>query len=120
MFQDEGETSGVGYFFVNTGRSVAVFKEIRHQLVLLEGDFPRMADYVIAENMPEHRVIMSGQPGSMFACLMKDTMTVGKCVDFQRRKATFWFYGYAKFDDVFRREHEWRYRFRYRRVDGAC
>jgi hypothetical protein len=46
-------------------------------------------------------------------------MTVGKCVDFQKRQAAFWFYGYVKFADVFGREHEWRYRFRYKRGDGA-
>jgi hypothetical protein len=69
--------------------------------------------------VPEQRVVMPGQSSMIMACLMEDTMTVGKCVEFQKRKGIFWFYGYVKFDDVFGREHEWRYRFSYKRGYGG-
>jgi hypothetical protein len=69
--------------------------------------------------MPEQRVVMPAQQSMIMTCLMEDTMTVGKCVEFQKRKGTFWFYGYVKFDDVFGREHEWRYRFSYSRGYGG-
>jgi hypothetical protein len=93
-------------------------KELSNRLVF-QPTFPAIAEYTIRESVPEQRVVMPGQSSMIMACLMEDTMTVEKCVEFQKRKGIFWFYGYVKFDDVFGREHEWRYRFSYKRGYGG-
>jgi hypothetical protein len=118
MFADEVDTPSVAYFFMNIGKTAAILKEISNQLTF-QAAFPKVADYIIREAMPDQRVVMPGASSMIMTCLMQDTFTVGKCVDFQKRKSAFWFYGYVKFDDVFGREHEWRYRFSYKRGYGG-
>jgi hypothetical protein len=118
MFGEEVETPGVGYCFKNIGKSFAIIKELSNQLVF-ETDFPMVPVYTIRDTLPNERVVMPGQYSAIMGCMMQDNLTVGKCVEFQKRIRAFWFYGYVKFDDVFGREHEWRYRFCWKRgYDG--
>jgi hypothetical protein len=103
---------------VPTARDVRSSRSSIAHLVFQPG-FPKLAEYTIRETMPEQRVVMPGAPSMIMTCLMQETCTVEKCVEFQKRQSAFWFYGYVKFDDVFDREHEWRYRFSYRRGYGG-
>jgi hypothetical protein len=120
MFESEVDRPAVAYFFTNIGRSSAILKELSENFVFESLDpEPDLTWYALREQPVEQIVVMPGQPSSTFICPLKGTMTVGKCVDFQKRKAGFWLYGYVKFDDVFGRQHEWRYRFRYQRGDGG-
>jgi hypothetical protein len=118
MFPDVVESPCVAYFFSNIGRTAAIIREISNQLVFL-ADFPNGADYSIREPFPERPVIMPDKTSDIFVCCMEDAMTVGKCVDFQAQRGAFWFYGYVIFADVFGRQHEWRYRFSYKRGYGG-
>jgi hypothetical protein len=119
-FDEEVDTPSLGYYFVNIGRTPAVIKELSNHLVFAAlSPEPDLTWYAIREQAVEQPVILPGKESSIFGCLTQGTMTLGKCVEFHKRRAGFWFYGYVKFDDVFGREHEWRWRFFYRRgFDG--
>ena len=118
MFEDDVDTPSVGYSFKNFGRTAAILKEFSNQLVFLP-DFPNVSEYKIRESMPDELIVEPSGTSAILGCLLEATFTVGNAVDFQERKASFWFYGYVKFDDAFGREHEWRWRFRYRRGDSG-
>jgi hypothetical protein len=117
MFDDDIDTPSVGYSFRNFGRTAAILKEFSNHLVFAT-DFPNAAEYTIREGNPDELIVEPNGTSTILGCLLETTFTVGSAVDFQNRKASFWFYGYVKFDDAFGREHEWRWRFRYRRGDG--
>jgi hypothetical protein len=115
-FENEVDSPSLGYHFINIGRTPAIIKELSNHLVFKPfSPDPDLTWYSIREQGIERPVVLPGKESSIFACLMLDTMTLGKCVEFQKRKAGFWFYGYVIFDDVFGREHQWRWRFAYRR-----
>jgi hypothetical protein len=88
MFSDEVETPAVAYFFMNIGKTAAIITELSNHLVF-QPSFPKLAEYSIRETMPEQRVVMPGAQSMTIGCLMQDACTVGKCVEFQKRKSAF-------------------------------
>jgi hypothetical protein len=113
MFKQELQSPGIGYLFKNVGKTAAILKEVSEQIIV-KPEFPIDAPYSVREQ-PEDLVIEPGKAGSTFACIMRDTLTVGDAVGFEKRKLAFWFYGYVKFNDAFGREHRFEYRYCYRR-----
>jgi len=117
-YEDKTESPGLGYAFKNFGRTVARLREISNHL-LYSPEFPGKIDDRVLESIPEELVIEPGKSSATYTVLLDEIFTVSKVLDFHKQRAAFWFYGYVKFDDIFGRQHEFRWRFRYRHGDGG-
>jgi hypothetical protein len=115
MWDHEINRPGISYFFKNIGRSGAIIREISERVVASENipEIPSLP--TLREALLDEMVVEPTMPSSTYVATMREKFTIGDAVKFQKEKLDIWFYGYVRYDDIFKRRHKLRYLFRFHR-----
>jgi hypothetical protein len=104
----------VQFTLKNFGKTPAILKEISHQLIHGEEEWPSLTSYTpdletrvpvvlgAGDSLPEKIIT---HPKSIIPAAQYKSAFVGD--------TAIWFYGYARYDDVFGREIEYRFRWKF-------
>jgi hypothetical protein len=116
MWEAKTDAPGVGYFFINHGRTAAILKEIGERMIVAN-TFPDVYHIDLRET-PNELVIAPDKESTVLLCYKKN-FTIGDAVAFQQGKTAIWFFGFVRFADAFGQETTWRWRYCYRSGYGG-